>query len=367
MRWLLAKMMLAVASIALATPPGATACTTCVNVLTISEELALADVVAIGKVVSPTSSSSNPASTAFEIVQVLKGKEYAKKLPDRIEIPGVTTASATNQFLILGAGPQQLAWGPAYPASRRLAPYLREILRLPKQGPERLAFYYRHLEDLDEMIARDAYDELARADYPDIKRLKRLLDHDRLVAWIKDDQVPTSRRRLYLTLIGVCGNAQDAHWLERLIRSPRRSDTRGLESLITCYLTLRGATGLDLVNELYLANRAAEYAETYSAIMAIRFHLREESIISKDQLVASLRLMLQRPDLADLVIPDLASAKDWQSTDRLMNLFREADAEKGWVRVPVINYLRACPLPQAKEYLEECERVDPAAFERAFK
>jgi hypothetical protein len=35
------------------------------------------------------------------------------------------------------------------------------------------------------------------------------------------------------------------------------------------------------------------------------------------------------------------------------------------VRVPVINYLRACPLPVAKEKLAELEKIDPAAVKRA--
>ena len=33
--------------------------------------------------------------------------------------------------------------------------------------------------------------------------------------------------------------------------------------------------------------------------------------------------------------------------------------------MPVVNYLRACPLPKAKELLKECEKIDPAAVKRA--
>ena len=31
----------------------------------------------------------------------------------------------------------------------------------------------------------------------------------------------------------------------------------------------------------------------------------------------------------------------------------------------MVNYLRACPLPRAKELLKECEKIDPAAVKRA--
>jgi hypothetical protein len=48
-----------------------------------------------------------------------------------------------------------------------------------------------------------------------------------------------------------------------------------------------------------------------------------------------------------------------------MELFKTADEKSSWVRVPVVNYLRACPLPRAKELLKECEKIDPAAYKRA--
>ncbi len=66
-----------------------------------------------------------------------------------------------------------------------------------------------------------------------------------------------------------------------------------------------------------------------------------------------------------MVIPDLARWEDWTQIDRLSELFKSADEKSSWVRVPVINYLRACPLPEAAERLEELKEIDPAAFKRA--
>ena len=65
------------------------------------------------------------------------------------------------------------------------------------------------------------------------------------------------------------------------------------------------------------------------------------------------------------VIPDLAAWEDWSQIDRLGTLCKEADEKTSWVRVPVINYLRACPLPEAKERIKELELVDPEAVKRA--
>jgi hypothetical protein len=69
--------------------------------------------------------------------------------------------------------------------------------------------------------------------------------------------------------------------------------------------------------------------------------------------------------LADLVIPDLARWQDWSQVDKLKKLFLEADANNNWVRVPVINYLRACPEPQAAKAMEELKKVDPESVRRA--
>jgi hypothetical protein len=149
------------------------------------------------------------------------------------------------------------------------------------------------------------------------------------------------------------------------MKSTDRKAKSGLDALVACYLTLKGEAGLPLVEELFLANKKADYADTYAAIMAIRFHGTDGGVIDPKRLVVSLHHMLERPELADLVIPDLAKWQDWAAMDRLFELYKTADEKNSWVRVPVINYLRACPMPKAKELLKECEKIDPAAVKRA--
>jgi hypothetical protein len=138
-----------------------------------------------------------------------------------------------------------------------------------------------------------------------------------------------------------------------------------LDALIACYLTLSGEAGIPLINELFLANQQAPYADTYAAIMAVRFHGTEGGVIARSALVSSLHHVLDRKDLADLVIPDLARWSDWSQIDRLTELFINADEDNNWVRVPVVNYLRACPKPEAKAALKKLEEVDPDAVKRA--
>jgi len=166
-------------------------------------------------------------------------------------------------------------------------------------------------------------------------------------------------------MLGVCGDKNDVGMLEDMIRSTDRKQKRGLDALIGCYLTLKGSEGMPLIEEQFLKNRKSEYADTYAAIMALRFHGTEADIIPRKRILAAMSYMLDRPQLADLVIPDLARWEDWSHIDRLVKLFKDADEETSWVRVPVVNYLRQCPLPIAEKQIKALEKIDPAAVRRA--
>ncbi len=232
-------------------------------------------------------------------------------------------------------------------------------------GVERLEFFQDYLEDEDEMLARDAYDEFAKAPYDAVKMLEPKMNHDRLVSFIKNPDVPSNRRRLYFTMLGVCGTKADAAMLEEFMMSDDRKKKAGLDALIACHLILTGEQGLDRVEDQFLKNKDAEYADTYAAIMAIRFHGSEVDVIPRTRLTKSLHHMLERPELADLVIPDLAKWEDWTVMNKLVDLFATADENSSWVRVPVVNYLRSCPLPVAEEKIEVLKTIDAEAVKRA--
>jgi hypothetical protein len=201
--------------------------------------------------------------------------------------------------------------------------------------------------------------------YAGVIGIKDRMKHDKIVEWVKSSQIPVSRRRLYLTMLGICGTPADIPMLEEMIKSKDRQTKGALDALVAAYLTLKGPDGMPLVEDLFLKNKDAEYTDTYATIMALRFHGTEEKIIPRDRLLVGIRMMLERPQLADLVIPDLARWEDWSVMDRLVELFKTADDDSNWVRVPVINYLRACPLPAAKERLDELAKLDPETMKRA--
>jgi hypothetical protein len=341
--------------------------------LTFSEEIANSQVAVVAKLVylPPREASDAAAANSlevpkakFEVARVLKGEEALGKQRE-IETVYFGDGAVGQKFLIMGIDPPMINWSTPIAISDRGEEYVVKAIQAPKDGGDRLAFFQDYLEDPDEMLARDAYDEFAKMPYAGVLELKDRMKHDRLVDWIKSPKIPVSRRRLYLTMLGVCGGQQDLPMLEELIKSQDRQTRGALDALVAAYLTLKGPDGMALVEDLFLKNKDAEYTDTYATIMALRFHGTEEKVIPRQRLLAGIRLMLERPQLADLVIPDLARWEDWSVMDRLVELFKTSDDESSWVRVPVVNYLRACPLPEAKKHLEELAKLDPETVKRA--
>ena len=331
---------------------------------TLRQEMAAMDSVVIA--ISTQDASERDAETGklmMKVVQVLKGGDLVQ-VGDELEAIYYGDVTKGRRFMLSGVDPPQLQWS-CLPVTERAETYIGKMNALEDDDLVRLKFYYQFLQDEESMLARDAYDEFAIAPYDAVKKLAPEMDHDQLVKWISDPEMPTDRKRLYLTLLGVCGGKDDLSMLEKMLRSTSKSARGGLDAMIACYLTLGGESGLGLINELFLANKQASYADTYQAIMAIRFHGTEGDVIPRSALVESLHHVLDRKDLADLVIPDLARWNDWSQINRLVNLFETADPENNWVRVPVVNYLRACPLDSAKDALKKIEKIDPESVRRA--
>jgi hypothetical protein len=351
----------------LSAPPTA-GCPFCkVTVQTLGERMAAVDVVVVAKLAStpaPPDGEQSAEQATFQVLRVLKDKAV---LGDSDEIatyyfgeskPGTT-------FLLLGTHETELLWAVPVPLTKRAVDYLVTSLDLPAEGRQRLAFFQDYLEDEDPLLAWDAYEEFARASYGAVEDLKTSMDHGRLITWIQDSEVPPNRRRLYLTMLGVCGTSSDTPLLAEMLSADQSEVRTGLDAMIACYLKLKGPAGLPLIEDLFLKNRDAEFADTYAAVSALRFIEGQTDTIPRDRIIQAYYLMLDRPELADLVVADLARWEDWSVMPRLVELFKNADEDTSWLRQPIARYLMECPLPEAKQYLKELRSIDAEAIERA--
>ena len=354
----------------------AKACPFCSAVqLTLAQEMKGADAVVVAELVDlPTRPAGADSAFApgiseplvkskFRIVEVLKGADLLKKTK-QVETIYLGDAPIGSQFLITAVDPKSLSWATPIPLTKRSREYVDQLLKLPETGAQRLVFFQNYLEDDEEMLKRDAYDEFAQASYPDVKAFGPYVNYEQLIKWLNSPDISPSHRRLYFTLLGVCGTEKDLPLIEELFKSKDRKLKAGLDAMIGAYLAIKGPNGLDLIEIQFLKNNDAEFTDTYGAIQAIRI-AQETGIVPKDKAAEAFHFMLDRPKMADLVIPDLARWQDWTVLDRLVGLFVNADADSAWVRVPVLKYLQVCPLPAAKEQLAKLEKLDPTAAKQA--
>lgn len=336
--------------------------------LTFAEQMQKNDVVVIAKVIHippPVDDiDAELPKSEFEITQVLKGKEFVGS-GMKFKTLLVGNYDLGQEFLVMGVDPPAVIWTTPMKTSDRVVKYIDEINKLPEKGADRLAFFQNYFEDKESVLAFDAYDEFAKAPYQDLIDLKDRMKRDKLVEWILDPETSVNRRRLYFTMLGVCGGEEDIEILEDLIKSDDRKQQAGLDALIACYLNLKKQDGIDLIESQFITDPECDYVDTLAAVSALRFHGTEVDFIPRERIVRAIRQLLDRPKMADMIIPDLARWEDWSVVDKLVQMFKDADDETNWLRVPVINYLRACPDPAAKKHIEELRKIDPDAVRRA--
>ncbi len=336
--------------------------------MTFSDQLNSNDIAVVAKLVEIPPPNDDPNAdfpkAKFEIEQVLKGKKFVgESMTFKTQLVG--NYPIGQKFLVMGVDPPKVSWTTPMKATDRVFKYLSDIQTLPEKGPERLIFFQDFFEDKESVLAFDAYDEFAQAPYEDLIAMKDQMDREKIIGWINNPETSVSRRRLYFTMLGVCGKPEDTKLLEDLINSGSRKKRAGLDALIACYLTLKGEDGVDLIEKTFLEDQEVDYVDTLAAVSALRFHGTEVEVIPKKRIVVAIRHLLDRPKMADMIIPDLARWKDWSVMERLVQMFKDADSDSNWLRVPVITYLRACPKPEAKQYIEELRKIDPESVQRA--
>jgi hypothetical protein len=331
---------------------------------TMRQEMETMDVVALASLVKVSETPTDSLGT-FRIEKIVKGDLYAK-VGMSVEATYYGPPESKKTFLIQGVDPKSFVWSAPIALTDEAKEYLGKLLALPEEPVKRLAFYQSYFEHPDFLLSRDAYDEFAQAPYDEVVKLKPQIQRERLIEWINDPAISVDRKRLYYTLVAICDVKEDAKWMETKIRSVDEKERKALDALAAAYLSLVGADGLPVLVENYFQNEESDYVDVYAIVGALRFHATEGKKIEPLKVADAMAKLLDRPDLADLVIPDLARLEDWRHLDKLMKLFKQAKKPDDWlIRSPVINFMRACPLPEAEALLAEMEKIDPASVKRA--
>ena len=400
-------------------PQVAWACLSCApENRTLTEEMNDSSVVILGKIVVPEGATTpdgmidpETGDARFTVSQVLTGDDLIKPNSEITAIYfGLPKIEMT--YLIRGVG-NPPDWAIPFPLSDLAVDYVQQLPGLPAEGSERLAFFLDFLQHEDPLLAQDAHDEFARAPQQDVAGLGDQMDRVQLLEWIEDPKTYASRRRLFFIMLSACGTPEDMALVESMLRTDARvlepateaaasislalggplstsvesevvrfSQTKvksGLASMIVSYLLLcerHGDTseGLDLVDQRFLSDPTTNYTYVYDALMSLNIIAEEQpDLVSKERLLASARLLLDNPEFADQVIPNLARWEDWSVLERLADMFKESvdTGERRYIREPIVAYLDVASEQEgsvsdrAIEALKTIEPLDSEAVKRA--
>ncbi len=353
-------------------PQTASACSFCsAPARTLSDDLKDATAAVMARLESISDETEGIRKCRMRVIEVIKGDpDLQNAVVDTVFYQGASESAgelpADGVFWLVAYGePGHLEWTSPSSVLAEGVVYFRGLHDLPADGSQRLAYFLRFLQHSDKLISDDAHSEFTKASSKDIVGLGEKFDREWVLTRLRDSQLAVNRRRLYWTFLSLCGTAEDAGLFDELVKNRSgKASYAALDAAISCFVTLGGEEALARIEHDYLTNPSAEYADTYAAIRALRIHGEELNSIPQQRLAAALRLVLQQPALADLVMPDLARWGDWSAIDRIVELFRTATEETSFLKSAAVRYLQACPLPAAAEALDTLRAIDLQAVQQ---
>ena len=332
--------------------------------LTLTEQVGQADAVILTQwTAAEEGDEKQPGSTTVEVVEIVKAPEGTVAKGDRITLAGYREGKSGDLFFLTGTKGTTIEWGSPLEVTEASYQYIVQAPSKETPTQKRLEYFVRFLEYPDELVAADAYGEFANAPYEDITPLADRLPAKELRTWVSDPETTPTRLGLYGLLLGLCGTKEDAEIMKEKITEPTQDFRLGIDGVISGYLMLAGEEGLDVIDETKLANENAAFSETYAAMSALRFMWQYSTRIPKDRLRESMRILLDRPELADLVIADLARWEDWSVQERLMTLYGAEGYNIPSIKRSIVRYMLASAKQGKRPPGTPKQEAQPAADE----
>lgn len=368
---------------------------------TLAEDYAGADAVVLLKVVCDTKSISQfvPPIRQFKIVEIAK-----RPVDSKVEIGDVftrvknDTGMAGDLFLMMGdlvepvvdepdsedadeessddssqpEMPPSIQWQTPLKITREGFDYIR---RAPVPGlPDevRLPYFKSYLEHPDDVVAVDAYLEFSEFD--EDQQIAARIPADRLRKWLNSsDGAGTYRHGLYARLLAYEGTTNDARMLRDRILKTDSEFRPELDGLMIGYVLLSGEAALAVLDQNKIQNKDEPFQEAYAFVQAINYLWKhKECDIEPERLRESMRLMLDRPEMADLIIANLSIMQDWSIQERLLEMYQDSTYDVPSIKRAIVRYtltasVRATPVQAARseQCLSDLRRLDPKTYEDA--
>lgn len=351
--------------------------------MTLTEQLAAADAAVLVQWVDGVKDTpEKPGTTTYQIKQVVKAPKVAKK-DQKITLDRYRVAKPGELFFVLGTDMgdgKGVEWGSPLEVSELSFNYMSQAPSPETPPAKRLAYFLKFLEFSDPIVSNDAFAEFANAQYKDVEQLAPLLPRDQIRKWINNPETQATRLGLYGMMIGLCGDESDAALLEKRILVKSDEFRLGIDGLMGGYLLIKKDKGLDVIDEHKLMDKKIPFSETFAAMQALRFMWSYGTgRIAPDRLRQSMRILLDRPEMADLVIADLARWKDWSIQDKLMAMYGEGPYDVPSIKRAIIRFMLVSSkdlassggaqvpphVTKGQKMLEELRKKDPKTVSEA--
>jgi len=246
---------------------------------------------------------------------------------------------AFTTWTILGTiGADHLGW------LRKLAARKPAAEMSPEDWRARAALVLPYLESREPLAAEIAYGELAAAPYPALRTLKSRLDAPAVRRWAADPE-RVARQPLYLLLLGIAGNAQDAAVLEqRLAMAWTAGDATNVGPMIAADLELKGPARMAWVDESYMRDQRRSTRELEAALLALSVQGNANGVIPREQVIQSYRTFIkEHREIAGFVAQDLAAWQYWDAVPEYIALTKSNVRQHYASRIAIAAYLRQSP------------------------
>ncbi len=319
-------------------------------------------------------------STEYAVLKVVHDSGGELKPGGKVKIDRYRASKAGDMFLLLGTKVETLEWGSPLEVTETSFNYITQAPSKEAPATKRLEYFVKFLEFSDHIVADDAYGEFANAQYKDIVAVKAKFPKEKLREWLSNPQTVPSRLGLYGLMLGLSGSEADAEYLKGRLIEPVEGFRLGIDGMMGGYLLLAGDKGLTVLEDAKLRDKKVPFSETYATMQALRFMWTYgDNHISKERLRQSMRIILDRPELADLVIVDLGRWQDWSVSDRLMELYGSAGYDIPSTKRAIVRFYLTAeatkpkdvkePLPAhvvtAQKHLKTLRETDPETVKAA--
>ncbi len=320
---------------------------------TLSEKLAQSEAACVVKFLSSVDGEElSMQKTTFEVLKQVRPSDSYKP-GAKIEIPIGVTGKPGDLFLLMGQlKNDEMEWSLPIEMDElgREEKYLRNAPSLESPPVERLAYFLKFLDDNNNTISTDAFSEFARSKFEDVEQLAPQVSRAKVRGWLEDpNRQLIVRRAFYGMLLGLCGNDDDAEYLKRRIQTVDPNDNRiGFDGLMGGYLLLRGDAGLQSMIVQKIDSLPAKLSnDQLSDLNGMRMTLvflwdYRRSQFGEEPLRAAMRRFLDRPELADLAVVDLARWKDWKPLDQLIAAYGRDPWDSRSAKEKIVAYALSC-------------------------